>query len=441
MHQPITASPISAAPVTAAPVTAAPVPQQKEPVASVAAPAPFSATDSPADLPALDSSTTTNRQLDNPYRTPDAERDNPSLVKIWNVTEPWDNVTTVGFWNKRFYAGYRNQAMAFTGLILTSKINGWDQIVLQTLRHKDTYGTEQMMPHEFLFDVEHWNSHYPALPRLVRCDPEIFTDFDCSQTAWPNVSNPRYNIENIKKPILFGPPGGAPHNLFGAYSRYLNGKGSFVEKLGFPSQYDLLIHGGAFRPHPDIRNMVDPLLKEKYMTLHARVEPDMQFHPVCRDIKERNLTTIFQFLEQKWPEPPISKLFMPINRMLLEKGAIVDEKNASATNWIAVENLKALNHANEHGLWNGRVKVFEIGSKFAEGTPYEKFKMTVGAIINFYAAEKSTIFVGTEVSSFSADLARTRFAGGNRQNYYYRPDGLHRWTSDKKDEVPPGFSC
>lgn len=44
---------------------------------------------------------------------------------------------------------------------------------------------------------------------------------------------------------------------------------------------------GAMRLHPDLRAVADKLIAsmvgeggKEYMTLHARVEPDMQFHPV-----------------------------------------------------------------------------------------------------------------------------------------------------------------
>jgi hypothetical protein len=61
---------------------------------------------------------------------------------------------------------------------------------------------------------------------------------------------------------------------------------------------------GALRPHPDLLAIVDRLLGDlggngtvPYMTLHARVEPDMAKHPICRDAKVVNLTDIIRFLE------------------------------------------------------------------------------------------------------------------------------------------------
>jgi hypothetical protein len=151
-----------------------------------------------------------------------------------------------------------------------------------------------------------------------------------------------------------------------------------------------------------------------------------------------NLKHIFESLEREFPQPPVDRIFMPINRQVLEEGA--DVKEGQEPNWIAVENLKVLNHARDFGLWGGRAKVFEFGANAFVGTEYEKFKSTIGAMANFHISQSSTIFVGTEISSYSTDIMRTRFYGGNRQNYKYLPDGLHRWTDDET-EMPQGFSC
>jgi hypothetical protein len=69
---------------------------------------------------------------------------------------------------------------------------------------------------------------------------------------------------------------------------------------------------GAMRPHPELQAILDRLLQNSsllalgqststagtlsaplqldYMTLHARVEPDMQKHVMCREKKVLNLT-------------------------------------------------------------------------------------------------------------------------------------------------------
>lgn len=184
-----------------------------------------------------------------------------------------------------------------------------------------------------------------------------------------------------------------------------------------------------------------------YMTVHARVEPDMQNHPVCRDYKVLNLTNIVEFLETKWKEPPTTQVFLPINRQILEEeGKVVEPgskqaKKGKETNWIAVNNLRELNRLSKEGLWGGRVKVFEFGANALKGTRYEERMSSIGgSILNYHIATNANIFVGTEISSYSNDLVATRFYRGKFENYFYRPDGLHQATTEESTE-PPAFVC
>ena len=156
----------------------------------------------------------------------------------------------------------------------------------------------------------------------------------------------------------------------------------------------------------------------KYFTLHARIEPDMQHHIVCNDRKEKNLTKLFQMLEQTFPIPPADYMFLPINRQMLEKEGFVNTRNINKTNWIAVENLKTLNYVMEYGLWNGTVKIFEFGANALQGTKYESRPSTTGALINYYIALNSTLFIGTELSSYSYDLVFTRFYNNKSSRNY-----------------------
>ena len=82
--------------------------------------------------------------------------------------------------------------MMFTVFAMTAVRNNHSQILLSIIQHRDTYGSGDLSPYEFLFDVEHWNSFYPALPRMVSFDPIIFDQFDCKNNKWresgPEVS-------------------------------------------------------------------------------------------------------------------------------------------------------------------------------------------------------------------------------------------------------------
>ena len=364
------------------------------------------------------------------------EGTSPELEQVWDITTPWCNTTVSALYTRGYNAGLRNQVMAFTGLVMTSVQDGHNQILLDTLRHKDTYGSNKMAPHEALFDVAHWNSFYPQLPRMVHCDPGIILGYNCSTRDWINSTN--------GMPMAYKTFG---NQHFTAYKRYSKRKGPFADP--FPNPADRLIKAGALRPHPDLRAIGDRLLStmnEKatgpYMTVHARIEPDMQKHPVCKDLKVLNLTTIIEFLETKWNEPPATRIFFPVNRQELEKEGTVLEKEANEeTNWIAVNNLKALNRISKEGLWGGRAKVFEFGANALKGTKYEESMSSIGgALLNYHIATNAEIFVGTEVSSYSNDLVATRFYRDNFNNYFYRPDGLHLVTTKDSTE-PPAFDC
>ena len=358
-------------------------------------------------------------------------------IRIWEITKPWDNVTTVGYHFSGFHSGYRNQMMMFSALVMWAGILGHDQILLPTLTYKDLYGTNGFYPHEYFFDVEYWNSFYPKLPRLVHCQADLFPNFNCTEKRWKKR-------KNATRPFSFG----LPHKniLFLNYKHYSTGRGPIAEH-GFPNPMDVLMLRGAIRPHPELLSIVRKSLGSldgngtiPYITLHARVEPEIMANPVCRDVKEFNLTKIFQFLEEKFPDPPAPRVFIPINRQDMERGGRPNLSKPKKTNWVAVHNLEVLNRAVREGLWRGRVQVFEFGSNSLRGTRYEKTPSTAGAILNYYIAQHAKIFIGTEISTWSMDLLHTRFYNGNLENYQYRPDGLHLWTS-KETKHPPPFRC
>jgi hypothetical protein len=221
---------------------------------------------------------------------------------------------------------------------------------------------------------------------------------------------------------------------------------------------------GGLKPHPTLQYILDSLLDKTkqqhqfyyeqqqhrstaaapawtYMTLHARVEPDMQKHQVCKDKKVYRLSEIIEFIYTKWPSPPVHMVFIPINRQYLEQEAAVDK-----TNQIAVDNLNVLNEITTRGMWNNTIPVVEFGSNALRGSVYEERPSTAGAVLNYFMTlqEECTVFVGTEVSSFSHDVLASRFYryNGIRQyeNYKYLPSGLHEWiTPDTID--PPGHLC
>jgi hypothetical protein len=239
----------------------------------------------------------------------------------------------------------------------------------------------------------------------------------------------------------------------------MKGREPYAMPDGTPNPVDQLILGGALRPHPTLQALVDKKLElmqmemeqsnnkstaktmkktttaqeskahpMEYMALHARIEADMQKHRVCRDKKVLNLTDIISSLEQQFPDPPAKALFLPINRKILEKEGYPNENEPEKTNWIAVGNLRAYNDILERGLWNGTVKVFQMGTTGLEGTKFENRSSIAGSLLDYFIALESKVFIGTPVSSFSHALMATRFYRQEYNNWQYLPDGLHLWT-------------
>ena len=96
-------------------------------------------------------------------------------------------------------------------------------------------------------------------------------------------------------------------------------------------------------------------------------------------------------------------------------------------------------------MWNGSVAVFEAGASYLRdsgkgGGPAASFYGISGAVLDYFLALEATIFIGTEVSSFSTDLIQSRFYRSEFRNYHYRPDGVHIATS-QHEALPPRFVC
>jgi hypothetical protein len=327
------------------------------------------------------------------------------------------------------------------------------------ISEKDTFGSNKLIPFQELWDIPHWNSHYPQLPRLVEFNPVLMDQFNPTTRRWYRHDNGQWtdssNVTVYDSPTR-PKPFGLQHKLLSAYMRYAKGNGPYTAG-GHRSPAEILMLRGAMRPHPKLQAIIDRFLhsleggsannneKIEYITLHARVEPDMQRQMVCVPKKVFNLTDIFDWMQAKWPEPPAHHIFMPINRDYLEQEGSEEairkltQKN-KPINWIAVENLKALNRARDFGLWAGRAKVFEFGSKALKDTEYRERSSTTGALVNFFIGVGAKQFIGTEVSTYSHDLLATRFYRGNMDNYKYLPDGLHHWTPPGVED-PPGFGC
>jgi len=378
----------------------------------------------------------------------------------------WSNTTVVGFKEARLWSGFRNQMIVFKMFTLHAIQKGYRQMLMETLPELDCYGSNEYIPFHVLWDIPHWNSYYPVLPRLVHYDPNLHGQFFDPEKRIYYKPGERNNTNSTNLGLFEIEPKGSNRGdviLFIAHGEYVEGKGPYVGEGNHRNPVDILLLKEAMRPHPRLQEIIDSKLRSlrddddgggktkpgvEFMALHARIEPDMQRHSkYCKPKKVLKLRDIFNWIEAKWPEPPAKHIFMPINRERLEldgSEAVVEslkqQNKEKEINWIAVDNLQALNHARDHGLWNGTARVFEFGAKAMAGTEYSHRPSTTGSMVNFFIAIDAKIFIGTEVSSWSHDLLATRFFRGNMENYKYLPDGLHHWTPPGTED-PPGFHC
>jgi GDP-fucose protein O-fucosyltransferase len=391
-------------------------------------------------------------------------------------TEPDPNQRTLGYYQRVFGSGFRNQAMTFTSFVMYAYDNNYTQILLPTLTWKDLHGSGRGARHELLFDVVHWNSFHPptagGLPRLVR-HHDSFTHF--------NITTGQWTMDNLAerdatRPFAFGRQKQL-WNRYRAYTKNVVRRGHAVHPAMRIIMGGGVQQAGALKPHPDLQQHIDRLrgslvqsdnksttasvgagdvvatttinnttgIKNSYICLHARVEPDMQNHMMCRHQKVIHLAPILQMLQTAFPHPPAdTKLFIAINRPLL--AAVAREKDPAKQNTVGLENLAVLNRARDHGLqWGNHghrvVQVFEGGWSSLKKTPvFKKFPSISGSIVDYFLALDADVFIGTQVSSFSADIVATRFLRGNLRNHWYLPNGLIEATN-ANTTAPPRFRC
>lgn len=173
---------------------------------------------------------------------------------------PWSNLTTLTFKEGYLYSGFRNQMQVFTVLIMYAIQEGYGQILVESVSMKDLHGTNKQVPFQDLWDVEHWNSFYPWLPRLVLSDPVLHDQFN-PQKRTPFPKTAEGNWTDIKGNIIHGDPTrpvyfGLQSKLMRGYFGYSKGKGPYAVEDG-PNPVDLLIQSGALRPHKDLQALVD----------------------------------------------------------------------------------------------------------------------------------------------------------------------------------------
>ena len=244
----------------------------------------------------------------------DSKKYNATLyqIQVDQTLDPIKNTGTSTVWIfQRFWAGFCNQYMMFIGVIYITQEGHHNQIIEDSMQWKDTYGTEHYIPHYKLFDVVHWNSFYPALPRFDRYERDVHRDIKLNvpeveiagkqyaKGAWvsPNVTGGHpFEVSENPKPIIYRPR--EMRNRYKDVMRKVTNNIREGEKSAFElDAIHRLIMKGALRPHPEIQGIMDLYMNgmrdgvrgdggggaaERFMVLHARVEFDMGMHPMCK---------------------------------------------------------------------------------------------------------------------------------------------------------------
>jgi hypothetical protein len=230
-------------------------------------------------------------------------------LKLDEALEPVRNSNSSTAWIFfKSWAGLCNQYMMFIGLVILAMKEGHDQIIEESIQWKDTYGQEKYVQHKKLFDIVHWNSFHPHLPRIVRYDREDHPDikvrdgqeniegqmFSKAAFLQSNVHGDPFQL--AKNPTPLGQNIRQPLNQYKILTRKVDEEDMSASFKTTKTAFEIIIKD-AFRPHPVIQSLMDQFIESmnvvpegergkqvhgRYMVIHARIEPDMQNHPMCK---------------------------------------------------------------------------------------------------------------------------------------------------------------
>ena len=365
-------------------------------------------------------------------------------------TDPDPTLPTIALTEPFFRGGFRNQAMRFNQFIFEARSKNISQILLPSVRWGEQFGGRAIL-HETLFDVEYWNTFYPRLPKFVSYNEKQHYQWDNSDRLLNMI------IENpLKKgsPTQFleenerrrtnpyhgggGIMGGKLWNGYKTYTRGLIGRKKERDRLEVLI-YQALVPSKLLTDKTQelMMHLPEELRSGNYITLHARVEPDMQkHHGKCGEMKIFDLSKILKFVEDEFKETPPLGIFMPLNKPLLIEGSKPEEKNP-----LAAQNLATLERIEKDGMFGGKARVFELGTSALGDDPrFDGMRATAGSMINFYLALNGRAFIGTPISTYSVDVWTVRFFRGKRNNYQYLPTGLEKVANNEAIEPEP-YAC
>lgn len=383
-------------------------------------------------------------------RTRQSNTPTKTVARVPASTDPDPSLPTIALTEPFFRGGFRNQAMRFNQFMFEARSKNISQILLPSVRWGDQFGGRAIL-HETLFDVEYWNAFYPALPRFVTYNESQHYQWDNSDRLLNmTIENPlkkgsptQFLEENARRRTnpYHGGGGIMGGKLWNGYKTYTRG---LIDRKKERDRFEVLIYQALVpsklltdKTQELMAHLPEELRSGNYITLHARVEPDMQkHHGKCGEMKIFDLTKILNFVENEFEETPPLGIFMPLNKPLLVQGSKPEENNP-----LAAQNLAALERVEKEGMFGGKARVFELGtSALGDDASFDGMRATAGSMINFYLALNSRAFIGTPISTYSVDVWTVRFFRGKRNNYQYLPTGLEKVANNKASEPEP-YAC
>lgn len=355
--------------------------------------------------------------------------------------------------------GYRNQVFRLTTFVKYALQHGFEEILLPSIRwqHEATrFDGERpyRIPFDLLFDVDHWNRQ-EGLPRLVEYnetlhynwDPTLamFRDVDCDVLDTYYNAGPAgkdiimQRIRNVSATHPYGHGGGEQLGtlwfdyLSSSRHRHVSIELWNKSQTTFDAIETSVMNG--LKPSLNILNTksIQPLTSSSspYLAVHPRVEPDMLKHPKCLEIKERNLTRIFELIRTFEKFQSVDNVLVAVNLDFMNHGSAPVE-----------ETLKNMHHENQQifhkalslGLQrqedgHNNMTLFLAGKSALlneSGIP-ECSRSLAGSILNFALAVNADMFLGTHVSSWSVSVWKARFLQGRgEENYAITPTGIQK---------------
>lgn len=353
--------------------------------------------------------------------------------------------------------------MRFVTLTLYALKHGFTQMLAPSIRWNCDHRKRRFdsVPIQLLFDMDEWNRD-PDLPRMVDYNETEHFEWNPDTGLFRGaceVVDTYLQGDGNSKDIIFNKTSHYQHPVpygggVGLGRLFYDYRGFDVHRkphaiqaqnrsMNFLDIEAKIIR--AMRPTPTIERMIQQTLggaEPPYVALHARVEPEMLIHTMCRDRKVSNLTSILNMIQDM--DHDVERI--PQNASVYVAIGLKEMQEGNPYRIFQLEhqlNMEALNDIMSNGLdltrAGRKLHVMASDSQWNDSNNTEVKTCAneiVSSIISFEIAVRAKIFVGTFISSWSYSVWKARHYLGRGGNFAYTPNGIVNITG-----VPPPFTC